>query len=577
MEFIMRVKRWDETLSSDSSNLILSALSDRHLQEIDDGRIKSDLSKLLAEQDWKGLCTYELTLETDVRSYSNARQILAFFQKRSDLSFADVDPKAVAWDTFMEAENLCLETNRLFKSYSSGRFCFGRRVEPVLYVAQQKISRILGDVPRLDELKIRFGPGATTQVKKRDASPRRKLSQMFCCSEDSRAALQPVLEEIPLWSQLVGSPEGTIPVRIDNSRVDFVRKTAKTDRTIAVEPSLTGMVQLGIGDFIAGRLRKEGLDLKHDQAKNKRLARLGSITGALATLDLSSASDTVSSGLVESLLPFEWWDFLRKFRCSVVKTPFGLRRLEKFSTMGNGFTFALETLIFFALAKASAEIQMSQEPVSVYGDDIIIGTDAFDLLVECLVATGFVVNKKKSFSTGPFRESCGGDYFSGSSVRPCYIKDSLSGHDLFILHNFYVREGRTDHSSFVRSFISDELAIYGPDGFGDGHLLGAHSLDPSNRDKGWGGYTFETYTYKPNRVFYKKPLSADYVFPAYSIYVSSDQDVDVATYPFEEKLLHRKVGLVRPPGTQSVYRGGSLSDTLPGVRGYKRIKIYTMG
>ena len=158
----MRVKRWDETLSSDSSNLILSALSDRHLQEIDDGRIKSDLSKLLAEQDWKGLCTYELTLETDVRSYSNARQILAFFQKRSDLSFADVDPKAVAWKTFVEAEDLCLETNRLFKSYSSGRFCFGRRVEPVFYVAQQKISRILGDVFRLDELKIRFGLGATT-------------------------------------------------------------------------------------------------------------------------------------------------------------------------------------------------------------------------------------------------------------------------------------------------------------------------------------------------------------------------------------------------------------------------------
>jgi hypothetical protein len=379
-------------------------------------------------------------------------------------------------------------------------------------------------------------------------------------------------------------------VRIDNARIDFVRKTAKTDRTIAVEPMLNGMVQLAIGDHISALLRSVGVDLR-DQTLNQRLAREGSITGALATLDLSSASDTVAIGLVWSLLPFDWAEFLSKIRCSHVETPKGLITLQKFSTMGNGFTFALESLIFYALAKAAAELSEAQGPVSVYGDDIIVPTQCFQLVTEALVAAGFRVNAKKSFSAGPFRESCGKDYYSGISVRPCYVKDALSGESLFILHNFYVRNWLPDAASLVLNHLGNEVRIYGPDGFGDGHLLGDYIANRHRPDCGWSGYTFETYTRKANRRFYT--LGADYVFPSYSIYASSNGEIDKTIYPVDfiskaqewplgdsrnrQIRYHlRAHGMVRPDRNQSSYEGGHLSDPLPGSQGYKRIKIYTL-
>jgi hypothetical protein len=288
------------------------------------------------------LCHYEAPLSLSSSDYRHARQIAAFFSKRVDVRLAGIDPKVEAEKTFVAAELLCRETNEIFRKRSNGEFFFRPRVESVLHGAQRKISAILGDLPSLPDLKLRFGPGATTQVKKRDASARRKLSQAFCCSEDAIHIISDVLAEMPDWSQVPreGSEIGSVfDVRLDNARIDFVRKTAKTDRTIAVEPMLNGMVQLAIGDHISNCLGRSGIDLR-DQTLNQRLAREGSITGALATLDLSSASDTVAYGLVLDLLPFDWVEFLAQIRCSYVTTPAGVIRLEKFSTMGNGFTSA---------------------------------------------------------------------------------------------------------------------------------------------------------------------------------------------------------------------------------------------
>jgi hypothetical protein len=36
------------------------------------------------------------------------------------------------------------------------------------------------------------------------------------------------------------------------------------------------------------------------------------------------------------------------------------------------------------------------------------------------------VNEKKSFASGPFRESCGGHYYNGYSVKPFYIRKPLN-------------------------------------------------------------------------------------------------------------------------------------------------------
>jgi hypothetical protein len=101
-------------------------------------------------------------------------------------------------------------------------------------------------------------------------------------------------------------------------------------------------------------------------------------------------------------------------------------RLEKFSSMGNGFTFELETLIFWAISSGVQDAH-NEWNVHVYGDDIIIPSESFDDVKHALEFFGFSLNKEKSFKDGAFRESCGSDYFNGVAVRPYYIEEFPNG------------------------------------------------------------------------------------------------------------------------------------------------------
>jgi len=102
--------------------------------------------------------------------------------------------------------------------------------------------------------------------------------------------------------------------------------------------------------------------------------------------------------------------------------------LEKFSSMGNGFTFELETLIFSAAVSAVYEMKglvcTFGVDASVYGDDIIVRTEAAADVIAALKYIGFTTNSDKTFLNGYFRESCGGDYFNGVPVRGYYMKES---------------------------------------------------------------------------------------------------------------------------------------------------------
>lgn len=576
----MRFTRWDQLADSDFSNqVLLHILAPWHLSQCSDSEQKAAVSELVKSEDIRSLCLFDLSYKgLHHQDFYHLSQILAFFKKRKDLDIG-IDTEAAAWSEFKKTEALCFETNTLFRSYNQNGFFFPPDVEAVLFRAQRKICSILGDVPSLDSLRFHFGPGATTQVKKKDASARRKLSQMFCCSEDSLRFLPEVLESVPVWSGVNPDPDiaTIVPVAITSGKINFVLKNAKTKRTIGVEPMLNSFVQLGIGSYIAGRLRQVDVDIS-DQTRNQRMAREGSITNALATLDLRSASGTIATGFVESLLPYEWWDFLRAFRTSEVSTPDGILRLSQFSSMGNGFTFPLQTLIFFALASSCCNPK-DRDQISVYGDDIIIPTYGVPLMKRVLTSCGFILNEEKSYWDGPFRESCGKDYVSGIDVRPCFIKDTLSGSSCMIIHNFYVRTMQPEPAALILNLIDESLRLWGPDGYGDGHLIGDPKLTPYGRENGWGGFTFETFTWKSVKGFYA--LGADYVFPSYSIYMKEgpfeDPSFDVALSKVRRRP-SRILGALRPERSDSVYvkKNGKvfLQDVLPGRNGYKRIKIY---
>jgi hypothetical protein len=95
---------------------------------------------------------------------------------------------------------------------------------------------------------------------------------------------------------------------------------------------------------------------------------------------------------------------------------------EMFSSMGNGFTFELESLLFLSISKAVQHFTRHLGVISIYGDDIICPTAMAHDLSFCLSIMGFSVNLEKSHIDGPFRESCGGHYQNGLDVTPFYIR-----------------------------------------------------------------------------------------------------------------------------------------------------------
>lgn len=584
---------WVEELSPVDSLDVYRDFALRHAEQA--GPMKDQLVKLIRSGDLRKLC--ELSIDVSAKwvpeELFHARQAQAFFTKIEPLSFVGLDREAAAVQSFLDSEEQCNVINCILRMWKKGEYSFGSDVEAKIYLAMQKIASVLGPVPSFEEIGYRFGKGATTRTKKSQASIRAKLHAGASCSENAFPAASAVLGEVPslakVWASAYAEDEesfwATVPVLIEDGRLGFVPKSYKTYRGIVIEPVINGMAQMGIGDIMTSRLRKAGLDLS-DQSLNQDLAHFGSITGALATLDLSAASDSIAYELVYHLLPLDWAALLARFRSSFITYAGKRIKLEKFSSMGNGFTFPLESLIFWALASACCD---SHETISVYGDDIICPSGKFDEVSELLTVLGFTVNEKKSYSSGPFRESCGSDWYLGFAVRPHYPRSWVSGRSLFLLHNFYVRKGYLDFAKMVIDKIHPATVLYGPEGYGDGHLLGDFipKKGSSSSNRGFAGFRFATYTLRGKRDL--SPFQyGDYALPAYSVYT-------------------RAPGELVPPMKLSVGRHGSflrlwlrghggatgslpipdvMSDTgpikassLPGTdseTGYKRIDIYTL-
>jgi hypothetical protein len=127
--------------------------------------------------------------------------------------------------------------------------------------------------------------------------------------------------------------------------------------------------------------------------------------------------------LIINLLPFEWWSLLDDLRVKTTILPDGtLHELEMFSTMGNGFTFELESLLFYAITRVVCERSGIKGRISVYGDDIIAPVAVVRRLQRVFDYFGFTMNSKKTHSSGLFRESCGKHYYGGFDVSPFYIR-----------------------------------------------------------------------------------------------------------------------------------------------------------
>jgi hypothetical protein len=243
------------------------------------------------------------------------------------------------------------------------------------------------------------------------------------------------------------------------NKISFVPKTAKSMRTIAVEPFLNSFLQKGVDQVMRLRLNRVGLDLS-DQSANQEMARRGSVDreDPYCTIDLSSASDTIATEVVWELLPPEWVDFLDQLRSKSYKLGASaeVHKYHKFASTGNGFCFPLETLIFASLCHAACKEMKKPDDFRVYGDDIIVRQSVAHRVLELLGHFGFIPNSRKTFTSGPFRESCGADWHMGVNVRPIFLDHPLESFEqIFGFHNQSLRRERwvADYFAEIREYL----------------------------------------------------------------------------------------------------------------------------
>jgi hypothetical protein len=165
------------------------------------------------------------------------------------------------------------------------------------------------------------------------------------------------------------------------------------------------------------------------------MAREGSTTGRLATLDLREASDRVPESLVKVMSADHPWLTrglfdTRTTRATIGKLGISIPRLYRYASMGSALCFPVEAAVFLTvvmigikrhkglLSARALNFKELVGDVRVYGDDIIVPTDCVDSVIEALRDFNCVVNTDKSFWNGKFRESCGGDFYDGTDVTP---------------------------------------------------------------------------------------------------------------------------------------------------------------
>lgn len=408
---------------------------------VDTGRsLKAYL--LLKYEEWEQLATFTIhpVEYCCPHAFSGDYAVTSFLRKNVDLP-TTVDKRAVAIQAFKTSEQRCKLVNETFEEWTFGRFCFPSDVSEVLHLAQRKISSLIGVSP-CEPSRYSWGPGATYDLRRTHAYPDTKLLKLpISVTGNALQSAASLINRDLHWKRAIEQANrdysGPIFMIVPGGRYDTVPKTVLTDRSILVEPTLNTVLQKSIGTQLRVHLKRVRVDLD-DQSWNQSLASLARDAG-LATLDLEAASDSISRELVRFLLPPEWYDAMDSVRSRKYQSDGDWLELEKFSSMGNGFTFELESLIFWSLAAAVNDI-CGYTTIGIYGDDIIVRRECVPLLKKTLAAAGFSLNAKKSFVTGEFFESCGKHYFRGNDVTPAYQKESpVNDADRFRLANRLLR------------------------------------------------------------------------------------------------------------------------------------------
>nr|URG15847.1 MAG: RNA dependent RNA polymerase [Leviviridae sp.] len=364
----------------------------------------------------------------------------------------------------------------------------------ILPIARGILRLILKDFRKHDYLYL--GHGASVELITRTDGQDHYTSRTCFSGARKMEHLRWIENDVTLFSQLYRSSEIisanlVVDPLARMSILTTVPKKREISRCINIEGVLSKAMQHVIGCNLREQFRLFGLrygfatDLNESDRDNAYSAYLGSRYGHLATIDFSSASDSISNALVEALfrdngpLCTKYLMLMESVRSTHVLVDGAPLATKKFASMGNAFIFELESIIFFTLTlafelardyplvlsfgerhmlrrvKQILKTDQRLHVISVFGDDTLLRSTSYDAsYVSTMAAFGLTVNPEKSFgSTSDFRESCGYDFRDGQFVREFYLKD-LNITSFIRMLNFYQLNDRLVLSDEDLEFIA---------------------------------------------------------------------------------------------------------------------------
>jgi len=314
-------------------------------------------------------------------------------------------------------------------------------------VSTMILSDLFNYDPRL--LKAKHGPGSVAESHSPNQKWQGVVSDMVKYASYATSfgfdtfIFDSVSDQHRCSKMLTEDADGLYDAPAGIAKLISVPKSSVARRTITMEPVLKQFFQQGLNTALRDAISRcsvlRGCLALSDQARNQSACVEGSLTGKIATIDLSAASDRLSLQLVKKIFASKtlFIEDLERTRSSYVQIDKSVHKLRKYAGMGNATTFPVQSVAFACLAICSilskdrlrptlGNVMRASRVLRVYGDDITIPSEYVASLDTWLTFYGLKINHKKSFSTGFFRESCGVDAFRGQDVTPLYVK-SLPG------------------------------------------------------------------------------------------------------------------------------------------------------
>lgn len=294
---------------------------------------------------------------------SKPTQALDFFGMFNKLAVDGISPPA-PWSDF-ESRNLEV-TN-----FEGARW---EDILPLPHGFQKWISRALGAAP--NTVFCKHGPGSTAEK----------------------------LYGWDKWLPIVQNRSESRRIRM----VDVPKDTQKR-RIIGIEPVRRQFIQQGV----AHALRETSYFRKYvDLTDQQRHAIFASACGRM-TIDLKDASDRIPLSLVDYLFPVDWAQLIRATSTGYADLPTGKTvRLGMAATMGCGFCFELETIVFHLVAglissSCLSTLVSSLGSCRVYGDDLILDREWYPAWLHFCNHAGWQISDKKTMHTDSFKETVG--------------------------------------------------------------------------------------------------------------------------------------------------------------------------